>query len=186
MMYEDYFVPFPLLETERLIIRQVRRSDAKELYELCRRPETSKYAHWSPHTSLYATKSYISYLLSLKRKHQLTGFVIVEKQSGKLIGTCSYVSIDEDYKTAEIGYCILKEYWGQGFAKEAVDSLLWYGFEEINLQRIYARVLPENIQSVRVLQKCGFTFEGTLRKGFYYKGQVSNVLLYAITDEDYQ
>lgn len=184
-MYEEFFVPFPILKTDRLIIRQVKRKDAKGLYELCSSPESSQFSHWSPHPSLSYTRSYISYQLKQKRRHRLTGFVIIDRKTKKLIGTCSYTSIDDDYKTAEIGYSVLKEYWGQGIAPEAVDALLWYGFNDIKLQRISAKVLPENTQSVRVLEKLGFAYEGTLRKAFYYNGQVSDVLLFSMTDEDY-
>ncbi len=184
-MYEQYFVPYPLLETKRLIIRSVKRKDAKELHELCRRPETSKYSRWSPHADLFTTKSFISYQLGLKRKKKLTAFVIIEKESKKLIGTCSYVSIDEDYKIAEIGYSLLKEYWGGGFATEAVEALLWFGFETIGFQRITANVLPENERSISLLEKCHFTEEGRLKKGFHYNGKVSDILLYSITDDEY-
>ena len=54
-MYNEYFVPYPVIETERLLIRMVRKSDAEDLYELCRRPETSRFSLWSPHENLKET-----------------------------------------------------------------------------------------------------------------------------------
>ena len=184
-MYNEYFVPFPVIETERLKLRMVTKDDAEDLYELCRRPETSRFSLWSPHESLRQTKEFIAYQISLFRKRQCMFFVIEEKVSGRVIGTCSYVSIDVDYKKAEIGYSILSDLWNKGYATEVADALCGYAFDRIGVQRVSAMVLPRNTASARVLRRIGFEFEGTLKKGFYYNGRVDDVDVYGITDDMY-
>lgn len=183
-MYEKYFSPMPRMETDRLIIRRVERSDARELYELCSRPETSQYSLWSPHESLSVTKQYISCQHSLERRGCCT-FFVVEEKSGGVIGTASYVSLDESFKIAEIGYSILSDLWGRGYGTEVADALTGFAFDRLGAQRVYARVLPENKASAAVLEKLGFAFEGTQQKGYYYKGRVNDVDIYGMTDDMY-
>ncbi len=182
-MYGEYFVPFPVIETERLIIRMVRRQDAKDLYELCRRPETSRFSLWHPHASLAETKDFISYQLSLYRKRQCMFFVVEEKETGRVMGTCSYVSMDSNYKIAEIGYSVLSDLWNKGYATEIAEALCGYAFDRIGVQRVFARILPQNTASRSVLLKVGFSYEGTEKKGFYFDGRVDDVEVYGITDD---
>ncbi len=184
-MYNEFFVPYPKIETDRLIIRMVRRSDDRDLYELCRRPETSMFSLWSPHASLQETREFINYQLSLYRKRKCMFFVVEEKQTGRVLGTCSYVSMDDDFKIAEIGYSILSDVWNNGFATEVADALMGYAFNRIGVQRVFARVLPQNTASIKVLLKLGLKYEGTARKGYYFDGRVGDLGIYGITDDEY-
>ena len=184
-MYNEYFVPYPRIETDRLVIRMVKKQDAEDLYELCRRPETSMFALWSPHESLSETKEFINYQIARYRKKDCMFFVVEEKESGRVIGTCSYVSMDADYKIAEIGYSVLSDVWNNGFATEIADALMGYAFNRIGVQRVFARVLPQNTASQRVLLKLGLEYEGTAKKGYYFNGRVNDVFTYGITDEEY-
>ena len=184
-MYNEYFVPYPTIETDRLVIRMVKKKDAEDLFELCRRPETSMFSLWSPHESLSETKDFISYQLSRYRKRECMFFVVEEKASGRVIGTCSYVSMDSDYKIAEIGYSVLSDLWNHGFATEIADALMGYAFNRIGVQRVFARVLPQNTASQRVLLKLGMEYEGCAKKGYYFNGRVNDVYTYGITDEEY-
>lgn len=184
-MYDSYFVPYPIIETERLIIRMVRKSDADDLFELCKRPETSRYSCWRPHRSLKETRDYISYRLTQYRKRCCFFFVVEERVSKRVIGTCSYASFDEDYKIAEIGYSILSDKWNIGYATETAAALIGYAFNRIGVQRVFARVLPQNLASVRVLEKLGFVYEGTHKKDVFYDGRAEDVSVYAMTDDEY-
>jgi ribosomal-protein-alanine N-acetyltransferase len=184
-MYQDCFVPYPIINTDRLTIRRVQKSDASDLFELCRRPETSRFSMWSPHESINETKEYISFRISQLKKKQCTFFVVELKETGRVIGTGSYVSIDENYKVAEIGYSILSDFWNNGFGTEVASALTGFAFDRIGVQRVFARVLPQNEASARVLEKIGFVFEGTHKKEFYYNGIISDVLVFAITDDEF-
>lgn len=181
-MYEDYFIPFPVIETERLILRMVKRSDAKQLFDLCSLKETSEFSLWSPHETLKDTKDFIAYQHSLYKKKQCYFFVVQDKLSKEVIGTCSYVSNEMDEKVWEIGYSIIKPLWGCGFGTETALALTEFAFKRIGAQRVFARVLPQNVASARVLQKIGFENEGTLKKGYYYNEKISDVLIFGITD----
>ncbi len=184
-MYNEIFVPYPTIHTDRLLLRMVKRQDAADLFELCRRPETSEFSMWHPHGSIDDTKALINYQISRYRRRECTFFAVEHKQSGKVIGTCSYVSLEDDFKIAEIGYSILSDLWGQGYGTEVADALTGFAFDRIGAQRVYARVLPENTASAKVLERIGFSYEGTLKKGFYFDGKVSDVMVYAMTDDEF-
>ena len=184
-MYKEYFLPYPNIETDRLIIRMVKKSDAEDIFELCRRPETSMFSLWSPHEPLAETKEFISYQISRYRKKDCMFFAVEEKSSGRVIGTCIYVSLDSEYKIAEIGYSVLSDLWNLGLATEIADALMGYAFNRIGVQRVFARVLPQNTASQRVLLKLGLQYEGTAKKGYYFNGRVNDVYIYGITDDEY-
>ncbi|MBE6798942.1 MAG: GNAT family N-acetyltransferase [Ruminococcaceae bacterium] len=185
-MYQFSFSPYPIIETERLILRKPTLRDAEEIFELCRRPETSQYSYWRPHNNINETREMIKQKLSSIRQGKLPPFFSVEeKESGRVIGTCSYVSADEFYKSVEIGYSILSDCWGNGFGTEVAWGLTGYAFDRMEAQRVYARVLPDNIASLNLLQKLGFTFEAVLKKDFFFEGKVSDVAILSMTDDEY-
>ncbi|MGP4071742.1 GNAT family N-acetyltransferase [Piscibacillus sp. B03] len=103
------------------------------------------------------------------------------KQNGKLIGTADFVWWQKDHHAAEVGYVLSPDYWGEGIVPEVVQALIQFGFEKMNLIRIQALCLEENTQSERVMQKVGMTYEGTLHKRYFVKGEHRNLKMYAVT-----
>ena len=185
-MYQLSFSPYPIIETERLILRKPTLKDSEAIFELCRRPETSQYSYWRPHNNVNETREMIKQKLCDIRKGALPPFFAVEEKStGQVVGTCSYVSADNCYKSVEIGYSILSDCWGQGFGAEVAWGLTGYAFDRMEAQRVYARVLPENTASLKLLEKLGFAFEAVLKKDFFFDGKVSDVAVLAMTDDEY-
>ena len=86
--------------------------------------------------------------------------------------------------TAEIGYWLAEPFWGRGIMSAAVRAMVRHGFEHVPLHRIEAYVYETNPASARVLEKCGFVFEGRLRRSVVKDGQVLDSLLYALLRED--
>jgi len=185
MTYKDCFVPFPTIITSRLTLRKVERIDTQDLFEFCRYPESCEYSEWNAHKSIADTKFFVSWLLSAYKKHTCTVWAIVENSSKKVIGTCNFVSIDENYKIAEIGYCLSKDYWRKGIATEAVSAIVSFGFHKIGLKRIQARIMVENTRSIHVVQKLGMEYEGTLKKAVYFNSKTHDLMVWAITDDRY-
>ncbi len=183
-LYSKYFVPFPTIRTPRLTLRKILKTDLHDLYDYCKREESSRYSNWSPHRDIYQTKSYISWMKSRYAKHD--GFTFaVENIGGKVIGTASYIDFDENYGTVEIGYGINSDYWHQGFGKEIVSALIFFAFEKIGVQRVFAKVMPENTRSSALLTSCGFTFEGINRRAVYLKGGYRDIAVYSLLSEEY-
>lgn len=150
-----------VLETERLILRPIIESDAEAIYEYSRNKNVGINAGWKPHESIEETRE----IMPLVFLNQENVFGIVLKETGKLFGTIGIIpdSKRQNDKTKMIGYAIGEDYWGRGFTTEAVLAVLHFGFEELKLDLISAYCYPFNKRSKRVLEKCGFQYEGCLR-----------------------
>ena len=105
------------------------------------------------------------------------------KSSGKVIGTCGYTSIDLNNFKAEIGYVLNEKYWNMGYATEAVKTVVAYSFETLKFKRLDARVMEGNLNSVKLLEKCGFKYEGTGVSELFVKGEFKNIMHFALTNE---
>ncbi len=185
-MYSQFFNPFPRIETERLILRKIKRNDAKDLYEYCSNPISAKYSLWDPHEDIGVTRQYISWLLRSQKRGEYMTWGIELKESGKLIGTVSFTEMDKFYKTAEIGYGIIDSFWGNGYASEAIKAIMEFGFCTIGLICITAKIMKENVASVRIASAVGMQCDGLLRNGVYCKGNAHDIYVFSITDQDYQ
>ncbi|GER65853.1 alanine acetyltransferase [Weizmannia acidilactici] len=185
MRIEDIYRDLPLLETDRLILRKLKRDDVLDLFAYASRSEVSKYVTWDSHRSVRDSKNFIGYILNLYREHRVAPWGIEDKKTRRLIGTVDFVWWKPDQGTAEIGYVLSPEYWGRGIMTEAVKKLIEFGFERMRLIRIQARCFAENKASARVMEKAGMTFEGTLRKAIYAKGRHWDLKVYSILKEEY-
>ncbi|KKB34410.1 spermidine N1-acetyltransferase [Bacillus thermotolerans] len=129
-------------------------------------------------------KEMIELLDNLSQENKAVRYSIIELESNKIIGSCGYNSLDSDHSKAEIGYDISKAFWGKGYATEAISSLMDYAFTSLKLNRVEAKVVPENIPSIKVLEKLNFTYEGTMRKCEKSNGKFMDLSIYSklITD----
>lgn len=175
----------PTLETQRLILRKLMKCDAADMYEYSSDPQVSKYLTWYPHEDIAYTKKYIKYLMSQYRNGGYMDWVITLKCNDKMIGTCGFTSLDVDNSKAEIGYVLHGGYRNNGYALEAVRRVLEYSFGKLEFNRIEARVLEGNAASVKLLNACGFRYEGTGIKELYVKGGYVNVMHFAICRNEY-
>lgn len=175
----------PILETERLVLRKITRTDASDMYEYSSVPEVSEYLTWSPHESLAYTKKYIKYIISQYKNGEYLDWAITLKNSGKMIGTCGFTSVDINNSSVEIGYVLNVNYHNNGYATEAVKELLEHTFTYLDFNRVVARVMEGNNASVKLLDKFGFRHEGTGVDELYVKGKFVNVMHFALCKNEY-
>jgi len=174
------------LETERLILRELKESDWQAVYEYASDPEVVRYMQWTTKTK-EETKDYIRRTILNKQEQPRRNykFALVRKTDKRLIGQCSLISIiNPEHGEAGIVYAINRSFWNQGYMTEAVKSVLNFGFNELGLHRIYATLAPDNFVSVRLLEKVGMRREGHLKEHKYIKGQWRDSLLYAILESE--
>ena len=181
--YSKHFVPFPMLKTKDLTLRKIRISDTADLYDYCKRPESSRYSNWSPHESQKSTREFVYWLQTRYIKRQCYTFCIEYK--GRAIGTASYMNFDEYYGAVEIGYGLNSDYWHKGLGRQAVWALTGFAFDKLGVQRVYAKVMPENIASSSLLLSFGYQYEGTARKSEYIKGKYIDVATYSMLKDEY-
>ncbi|PTT77151.1 MULTISPECIES: GNAT family N-acetyltransferase [unclassified Chryseobacterium] len=160
-----------ILETERLILRELNSNDALSFYDLNNNPNVIKYTGNVPFQSVEEARDF---LLNY-RDYDENGFgrwAVIEKTTGNFLGWCGLKYSKETDET-DIGFRFFEEYWNKGFATESAKACLEYGFNEFHLSKIVGRVMAENIASIKVLEKLGlvydreFDFDG--HQGLRYK-----------------
>lgn len=175
------------LETERLILRPWRDSDAKSLYEYAKDPAVGPIAGWPIHTSEENSREIIRDVLSAKET-----YAVCLKESNKAIGSIGLMmgeasNLDMADTEGEIGYWVGVPFWGQGLIPEAVKELLRHGFEDIGLEKIWCAYFDGNIKSKRVQEKCGFTYHHT-NQDIYWKlmDDIRTEHVTCLTKEDWE
>ena len=174
------FLDMRSLETDRLILRRIKKQDAEGMYAYAKNPEVSKYLTWSSHESLAYTRGYIRFLQRKYRSGEFFDWGLEEKATGKFIGTCGYSVFDPENRKVEIGYVLNPEHQGKGYATEAVKEIIRYATEELEVHRIEARIIDGNIASEKVIKKCGLRFEGTGIDEMLIKGEYKTIHHYAL------
>lgn len=175
------------LETDRLILRTWRGSDAESLYEYAKDPAVGPIAGWPVHTSVENSREIIKNVLSadktyavcLKENNKAIGSI------GLMIGNASNLHLPDTQ--GEIGYWIGVPFWGQGLIPEAVRELLRHGFMDLKLEKIWCGYFDGNIKSKRVQEKCGFSYHHT-NKDIYWKlmDDTRTEHITCLTREDWQ
>ncbi|TDX10748.1 GNAT family N-acetyltransferase [Flavobacterium sp. S87F.05.LMB.W.Kidney.N] len=181
-MLDFNFSPFPVVETERLILDEVNDGDVKEVFELRSNPETMKYI---PRPLVKDHEDALEHIKMIKEKiENNTGinWAIRLKDNSKLLGIIGFYRLQPENYRAEIGYIILPEFQGKGLVPEAVTRLIKFGFEDLRLHSIEAVIDPENYASEKVLQKCGFTKEAHLREAEFYEGKFLDKVIYSLLE----
>lgn len=172
------------IETQRLILRGWKLNDLEDFYEYAKNPKVGPLAGWEPHSSkevsLNVLKTYIQYD---------DRWAITLKESGKVIGSLR-IHPDENrgkYYAKYINYVLSDKYWGKGYMTEAVKRVVKYAFEELNIDLLTAFHYPDNIQSKRVIEKCGFQYEVTLKQASKrYDGKIFDSVCYSILKSEYR
>ena len=182
----NMFSKIPILETPRLTLRRLRVDDAGDMFEYACREDVTRYLSWSVHPDRDYTRDYLAFVQRQYEEGEFYDWAVIDKAEMKMIGTCGFTSFDDENNAGEIGYVLNPDYWGQGLMPEAAREVVRFGFQKLNLHRIYARCMEENAQSRRVMEKCGLFYEGTHRSSLYIKGEYRTVCIYALLREDYE
>lgn len=145
-----------LFQSERLLFRQFTLKDAGLLVELNSDPEVLKYVH-EPATTEENAPDILKNIILPQYELKLGRWAVHKKYTGEFIGWAGLKYISERDEI-DLGYRFKKQYWEKGYATEAANTCISYGFVHLNLQRIIARAHVENIASLKVIEKCGMKF----------------------------
>ena len=170
----------PVLETERLLLREIKAEDAQNLFINFSNPEVMKCYGSELMDDIEEARGLIhSFKIGLKEGKAIR-WGIQLKNNYSLIGTIGFHAISPKNRRAEIGYELNQSYWGKGLAKEAILKVVEYGFEEMELKRIGAVVFLENESSNELLLKLGFRKEGILRDYMIQNGLSYDTNVYSL------
>jgi len=179
------FSNMPKIETKRLVLRAIKRSDIDDIYEYSSNPKTSQFLLWGAHKTKAVTKGFIDIVLAKYKSGEYNDWAIVYKPTGKMIGTCGFTRIDKDNDLVEVGYVINPDYWGMGIATEALERVVEFAFEEMLANRIECKFMFGNEASLAVMKKIGMKFEGYQRDALFVKGKFHTIGTASILKREY-
>ena len=150
------------IETERLILRELLDTDVDGMFELDADPDVHKFLGNNPITSLDQVREVISFIRKQYIANGIGRWAIIEKETNSFVGWGGFKLITEltnghqDYY--DLGYRLIKRFWGKGYATESAQACIAYAFNELKLSTIYAIADSQNFSSRKILEKCNFKY----------------------------
>lgn len=171
---------FPVLETERLLLREITFEDAGAIFACFSNEQVMKYYGSEPLKSIEEAQNLIERFTQNYLEKRTIRWGIERKGSEGLIGTLGYHAWVPKHQKAEIGYEIHPNHWRNGYVTEAISKIIEYGLNDLDLTRIGAIIYIENNASYKLLEKLGFQREGLLRKNIYQNGIAHDTYVYSL------
>ncbi len=175
------------LVTNRLALREFVEADRTAVLAYQRDERYLRYYPWDGRSPADA-RAFVGMFLEWQREQPRRRFqlAITLKANGALIGNCGLRRKPGKDWEADIGYELNPEHWGCGYATEAAQALVNFGFRKMGLDRISSWCIADNTASTRVLERLGFRQEGRLRRNEYFKGRWWDTLLYGLLREEWK
>ena len=182
---ENPLESFPVLQTPRLVLRELDLMDAPEVQRLAGDYAVAATTLNIPHPYLDGVaENWILGVQSRYESGEQVAFAITRLEDKIFMGSIGLV-INQEFNHAEMGYWIGKPYWGQGYTTEAGQAVLGYGFKQLELHRILARHMRRNPASGKVMQKIGMVYEGCMRQHIKKWDKYEDVMIYASLKSEY-
>lgn len=186
MNSEFEFNNFPELQTERCFLRKATENDRYDIFDLYAQEDVVKYMPFTPFTSVEDAVDEMNWYLKIFKEQSGLRWMIEDRETHKVIGTCGFLNYEKEHHRAEIGYDLSPIYWGKGIMTEVVSCIMQFGLMNMALNKIEARVDPGNEASLRLMYKLGFHKEGVLRQHEFEKGRYVDLAVFSILKSEYQ
>ncbi len=175
------------LTTTRLLLRDFVATDWPAVLTYQSDPAYLRYYAWESRTAA-AVQTFVQRFIEQQTAQPRYKFqlAITLRESGQLIGNCGIRLPEPGATTAEIGYELAPAQWGNGYATEAAQAMITFGFTTLQVHRIAATCVADNRASARVLTKLGLRQEAHLREVAYYKGRWWDEQIYAILQDEWR
>ncbi len=185
-MLELNFHPFPILETQRLLLKQITSIDTRDLFALRSNMKVMKFVKRPIAKSIDEINELLQKINTNWQNNNGNQWGITIKNSPQLIGVIGYHRIEKEHYRAEIGYMLNDDYWNKGITNEAIQAVIHYGFMQMKLHSIEAHIDPDNFISSKVLLKQGFIKEAYLKENFFFNGEFLDTEIYSLLKSNYQ
>ncbi|MDQ6481932.1 GNAT family protein [Dyadobacter sp. LHD-138] len=180
------FDKFPVLETERLILRAISQDDVVAMFHQRSRKELMEYISIPLLQSKKEAEDLVKNYQFLFEQKISISWAITIKGNPEMIGTVGYPRISKENYRGEIGYSLDPAYWGKGYMNEAVADVLKYGFDNLKFHRIEAVINPKNKASVNLALKHGFVKEAYFKDYTFFEGAFWDTEVYSLLASDYR
>ena len=173
---------FPVIKTNRLLMRQIIAADLPHVFSGLSEPDIIKYYGVS-YSTLEETQAQMEFYADLERNGTGIYWAICNLGNNLFYGVGGLNGINREHRKAEVGFWLMKEYWGMGIMQEAMEIICHYGFTHLGLHRIEGQVETENKNCIKAMQKLGFKHEGTLQDYEFKNGRFISLDIYAKINE---
>lgn len=180
------FATFPVLTTERLRLRRFVPSDADAMMRIFSDPRVMQYLSFEPLDTPEKALARIEWQASFYDAQEGVDWAVTERDSDTVIGMCGAYGWDCDNRHIDLGYDLHADYWGRGYATEAVRAAIAWLFENLDLHRIQADCTDGNLASERVLLKCGFSIEGIRREDYWEHGRFVDSKIFGLLRRNFK
>ena len=184
-MLEFNFSPFPTIETERLILREINDDDMPVFFKMRSDEAVMKYVDRPRPKTLEDLKPLMEQFKAGVAENTNLAWAICLKDTGEMIGNIGYWRNEPENHRGEVGYMLMPQFFGKGYASEALAAALNYGFNTMHLNSIKGCVDPENAASIHVLEKAGFVKEAHFREDYMFNGKFKDSGVYCMLRSDW-
>ncbi len=186
LIIEPLFTASPEFVTQRLTIKAYVRSDLSELRAVNEDPEVTQYLPYPTWQTPEDAEAWHARLEKRAAAREGMQFAVRVQPSNELIGTVLLFGFGMEHEVAEVGYVIGRAHWGKGYVVEAMQPLIDFAFDRMGCHRLGAKLDTRNRGSARVLEKLGFTYEGTAREDWFKDSVRSGTAFYGLLRNEWQ
>jgi ribosomal-protein-alanine N-acetyltransferase len=179
-MLKFNFQPFPVLDTPRLRLRKIDLQDQEAFFELRSSKTVMKYIDRPLARTKQDVIQLIEGMVDLIDTNEGLTWTISLIDDPKMIGTVHLWKISRENHRAELGYLIHPDFQGRGMMSETLKAVIQYGFSDLKLHSIEANVNPDNLPSIRLLERNGFVREGYFKENYFYEGRFIDSAIYSL------
>lgn len=174
------FDPFPVINTERLLLRQITHSDVNEIFFLRSDKRVLQYLDRAPAATKEEATIWIQKIIDLEKNNEAVTWAITCKPELILTGTICFWNITKEHYRSEIGYALHPDQQGKGIMQEAMTAVLDHGFKIMKLHSIEANVNPNNLSSIKLLERNNFIREAYFKENYFYNGKFYDSAIYSL------
>lgn len=174
------FSPFPEIETKNLVLRRIKIEDTHDIFQMRSNSIMSEYTDTKPDERPEETKAYIEKMNKGIDENKWLIWAVEHKKSQKVIGSISVWNLNIEQNIGELGYGIIPEYQGMGLMKEALLSVLNYGFCVMKLSALEAYTEENNIKSIKLLEGSKFIEVNRVEEEGYYNNRIYHMIVYRL------
>lgn len=161
---------FPVLTTERLVLRELLRSDAEQVFAMRSDPLVMQHVNRPLAKSMEDATALIDLISANYAANDAVQWAITVKEDDTFIGLIGFWRIVKEHHYGELGYMLARDHWGKGYISEAIGAVVPFGFNALGFHRVEAITRPENVASIRALEKNGFVREGNFKENIFWNG----------------
>lgn len=183
-MLQPDFSTTPLLTTDRLLLRDVRRTDAEALFRLRADERVMEHIPRPRAVTMDDVHKLIDTVLEAQVNGDGISWAIALPEEDTLIGTIGFYRLKKEHHRAEVGYALHSDHWRKGYMLEALRAVVAVGFERYGFHSIEAVTDPRNAPSNALLERLGFVREGLFREDHYWNGEFQDSAVYAMLASD--